>query len=726
MPVESKRIISSLTYLLHTDIIGMTLFENGQLVLEEQYDISYEPSDDDILSYARLIGIDPELEPELLYLAQEGLTAALPPEWKPCQDVTGDIYYFNFATGQSIWEHPCDVYYRDLAAQERSRWRISRHNRLDNCCTNGKVTETNTKRQRLVRVSKPMKAVKKLPASQNREQLSRLNRIETGLRRKSLSTQNLDVCNTIKRVPQQNNLHNWPVHENWYSGLNSAPEQTVKNDVTVRSSRGKTDAVKDTPSEAGNYEKNHTGNGYTVQQDEIQAEATDRVIRIVHEQYTSGKRMNSKFGNPISEMSLHGRDFHQSTPFLYNYSDAASAFRECRPDGFPDEMPRRAKLLSDCSELIDPYRQQENQLTYQYRLRKSHRTPHDVHATSAIADDWPLRFCRENTYRNRARMKILANSLPLANNLSQEPAPFANDSTLHLSTSRLRTPSSRPSRMHPEVVDKRRRHKVATEDRPSSARLVRQPFELSDNRARSADAPLYNNDTEDELDASSPIQTDESCEQKANPMTKRRQENVHVLSDESTSKSVPNTSDDHSRTCENFNGPRDVDNCAHPACNSPMMLQQILASLQQISGNLNRILTAQVQQEGLDTANGAPAFSSRNLIGKVSHTANEVLPYTCRKSTAPPRHLIDWPKVYERSCRDWGQDHQGQHALSKTTCQSDFNVRAKISEQMEWLEKAKSDFANKSTSHNMHECSCYNCAHGPPSRVKFKHTLESK
>lgn len=37
------------------------------------------------------------------------------------QDVTSDIYYFNFSTGQSIWEHPCDEHYRNLVAQERKR-----------------------------------------------------------------------------------------------------------------------------------------------------------------------------------------------------------------------------------------------------------------------------------------------------------------------------------------------------------------------------------------------------------------------------------------------------------------------------------------------------------------------------------------------------------------------------------------------------------------------------
>ncbi|XP_028817308.1 centrosomal protein of 164 kDa isoform X7 [Denticeps clupeoides] len=92
-----------------------------QLILEEDYDENYIPSEQEIHEYAREIGIDPDEEPELLWLAREGIVAPLPNEWKPCQDVTGDLYYFNFASGQSTWDHPCDEQYRQLVKQERDR-----------------------------------------------------------------------------------------------------------------------------------------------------------------------------------------------------------------------------------------------------------------------------------------------------------------------------------------------------------------------------------------------------------------------------------------------------------------------------------------------------------------------------------------------------------------------------------------------------------------------------
>ncbi|XP_070282228.1 centrosomal protein of 164 kDa isoform X1 [Myotis yumanensis] len=100
---------------------GRPIRIGDQLVLEEDYDETYIPSEQEIFEFAREIGIDPIKEPELMWLAREGIVAPLPQEWKPCQDITGDIYYFNFANGQSTWDHPCDGHYRNLVIQERGK-----------------------------------------------------------------------------------------------------------------------------------------------------------------------------------------------------------------------------------------------------------------------------------------------------------------------------------------------------------------------------------------------------------------------------------------------------------------------------------------------------------------------------------------------------------------------------------------------------------------------------
>ncbi|XP_044852903.1 centrosomal protein of 164 kDa isoform X2 [Mauremys mutica] len=103
------------------DMAGPAIRIGDQLILEEDYDETYIPSEQEIQEFAREIGIDPENEPELMWLAREGIVAPLPPEWKPCQDITGDIYYFNFSNGQSTWDHPCDEHYRELVIQEREK-----------------------------------------------------------------------------------------------------------------------------------------------------------------------------------------------------------------------------------------------------------------------------------------------------------------------------------------------------------------------------------------------------------------------------------------------------------------------------------------------------------------------------------------------------------------------------------------------------------------------------
>lgn len=50
----------------------------------------------------------------------------LHPHLPQSKDMTGgDIYYFNFSTGQSTWDHPCDEHYRRLVIQERERLQLT-------------------------------------------------------------------------------------------------------------------------------------------------------------------------------------------------------------------------------------------------------------------------------------------------------------------------------------------------------------------------------------------------------------------------------------------------------------------------------------------------------------------------------------------------------------------------------------------------------------------------
>lgn len=85
---------------------------NGQcdsIVLEEEIDPNYEPSEKEVIEYATWLGMNLVEEKELFWIAREGLKAPLPENWKPCKTTdTEEIYYFNFSSGESTWEHPCD------------------------------------------------------------------------------------------------------------------------------------------------------------------------------------------------------------------------------------------------------------------------------------------------------------------------------------------------------------------------------------------------------------------------------------------------------------------------------------------------------------------------------------------------------------------------------------------------------------------------------------------
>lgn len=95
------------------------------IVLEEEIDPNYVPSENEVIEYAKWLGMDLEKDLDLFWIAREGLMAPLPKSWKPCKTKdTEDIYYFNFSTGESTWDHPCDGYYKRLYEEEKKKKEI--------------------------------------------------------------------------------------------------------------------------------------------------------------------------------------------------------------------------------------------------------------------------------------------------------------------------------------------------------------------------------------------------------------------------------------------------------------------------------------------------------------------------------------------------------------------------------------------------------------------------
>jgi centrosomal protein CEP164 len=94
--------------------------EGDSIILEEEIDPNYAPTEEEVIEYAEWLGMDVAKETDLMWIAREGLIAPLPPDWKPCKTVdTEEIYYFNFTSGESIWDHPCDEHYRKLYEQRK-------------------------------------------------------------------------------------------------------------------------------------------------------------------------------------------------------------------------------------------------------------------------------------------------------------------------------------------------------------------------------------------------------------------------------------------------------------------------------------------------------------------------------------------------------------------------------------------------------------------------------
>ena len=75
-----------------------------------------------ILQYAAYLGMDVAADTDLLWIAQQALVAELPPGWTEHADpMSGDAYFHNAQTGETVWEHPCDSYYRNLCVSAAFR-----------------------------------------------------------------------------------------------------------------------------------------------------------------------------------------------------------------------------------------------------------------------------------------------------------------------------------------------------------------------------------------------------------------------------------------------------------------------------------------------------------------------------------------------------------------------------------------------------------------------------
>ncbi|CCW64151.1 unnamed protein product [Phytomonas sp. EM1] len=89
------------------------------VVLNIDANSSYEPTETEIIEYAKWLGMNLPEDSPFLWIAREGLKAPLPENWKACQSDKGELYYFNVKSGESIWDHPMDDYFKTLFINEK-------------------------------------------------------------------------------------------------------------------------------------------------------------------------------------------------------------------------------------------------------------------------------------------------------------------------------------------------------------------------------------------------------------------------------------------------------------------------------------------------------------------------------------------------------------------------------------------------------------------------------
>ncbi|CAJ1006488.1 putative WW domain containing protein [Leishmania naiffi] len=90
-----------------------------------------------MVEYGKWLGMELPDDMPLLWIAREGLKAPLPDHWKACKSEKGELYYFNFKTGQSIWDHPSDEHYRELLKTEKAKLHVKKNGKGDKEVTPG-------------------------------------------------------------------------------------------------------------------------------------------------------------------------------------------------------------------------------------------------------------------------------------------------------------------------------------------------------------------------------------------------------------------------------------------------------------------------------------------------------------------------------------------------------------------------------------------------------------
>lgn len=91
----------------------------------------FEPTKAELVTYARSLGIDPMIDADLMWIAEESLFAPLPVDWTEHHDSGDRVFYFNSETRETSWIHPLEAVHREIYKKIRDfrEGRLSREER---------------------------------------------------------------------------------------------------------------------------------------------------------------------------------------------------------------------------------------------------------------------------------------------------------------------------------------------------------------------------------------------------------------------------------------------------------------------------------------------------------------------------------------------------------------------------------------------------------------------
>lgn len=112
--------------LSNPDFLRTSNLTSNLQFLDENSTARYEPTEEEIYNYAEWLGMSLPEDERFLYLAKQGLSESLPPEWKACEGKNGEIYYFNTETKEKSEEHPSDKRIFELFLKEKVAYEVSK------------------------------------------------------------------------------------------------------------------------------------------------------------------------------------------------------------------------------------------------------------------------------------------------------------------------------------------------------------------------------------------------------------------------------------------------------------------------------------------------------------------------------------------------------------------------------------------------------------------------